>query len=60
MQKKKKKKKKKEEINGNTRVSRIHLTLFYIFMRHIMITQLGRISSLLIGKYSNKALIKIK
>jgi hypothetical protein len=48
-----------EEINGNTKVSMIHLALFYIFMRNIMITQLGRISILLILKYSNKTLLTI-
>jgi len=44
----------------NIRVSRIHLASFYAFMRHIMIIQVGRIFILLIGKYSNKALLKIK
>jgi hypothetical protein len=44
----------------NTRVLRIYLASFYVFTRHIIITQLGGISILLIGKYNNKALLKIK
>jgi hypothetical protein len=35
---------------GNTKVSEIHIALYYVFLRHIFLTQLGRESALLIEK----------
>jgi hypothetical protein len=37
----------------NTKVSGIHLAIYYVFLRHILFSQLGRKSTLLVKRKNN-------